>query len=115
GFYRAVPGFILQGGDREDGPAPAPRAFSAGPTGRRFDKPGMVGFTDPAARGSFFITLMPAPWLDADHAPFGEVVQGMGLVEKAAASPEEPYDAQGRRIDRLRRPLLIRKISIEQR
>jgi cyclophilin family peptidyl-prolyl cis-trans isomerase len=85
-FYRVVPGFIAQAGD--------PSATGTGGPGYYFNsevradlmfsKPGVVAMANsgPDTNGSqFFITYTPQPKLDGSYTIFGQVVQGMDVVE----------------------------------
>ncbi len=100
-FHRVIDGFMAQGGD--------PAGTGAGGPGYtikdefhpelRHDKPGVLSMANrgPDTGGSqFFITHVPTPWLDDKHAVFGEVVEGMDVVnslrERDPQRDREPGD-----------------------
>jgi cyclophilin family peptidyl-prolyl cis-trans isomerase len=100
-FHRVIEGFMAQGGD--------PTGTGAGGPGysirdefhpdRRHDKPGVLSMANrgPNTGGSqFFITHVATPWLDDRHAVFGEVVEGMDVVnalrERDPQRDREPGD-----------------------
>ncbi len=100
-FHRVIEGFMAQAGD--------PTGTGAGGPGYsirdefhpdlRHDRPGILSMANrgPNTGGSqFFITHAPTPWLDDRHAVFGEVVEGMEVIEaireRDPQSDREPGD-----------------------
>lgn len=84
-FHRVEPGFVVQGGDPNGngtgGPGYSIKAeFSSKPHLR--GTLAMARSQDPDSAGSqFYICLAPAPFLDGKYTVFGQVTEGMDVVD----------------------------------
>ncbi len=87
-FHRVIPDFMIQGGDPAGTGFGGPGYKFADETAgspHKFDKPGKLAMANagPNTNGSqFFITVAPTTWLTGKHTIFGEVVEGMDVVNK---------------------------------
>ena len=83
-FHRVLDGFMAQGGDPTGTGSGGPGyEFEDEINDLTFDKPGMVAMANsgPDTNGSqFFITYAPTEWLNGLHTIFGQVIEGMDVV-----------------------------------
>jgi len=106
-FHRVIPDFMIQGG--------CPQGTGTGGPGYTFRDEindhkvvrGALAMANagPNTNGSqfFIVTTDAAPWLDGKHTVFGEVSEGMDVVDKIGTLPTDARDrpTQEARIDRL--------------
>ncbi len=85
-FHRVLEGFMAQGGDPTGTGAGGPGyQFEYEPNDLTFDKPGVVamansGAATPTNGSQFFITFVPTPQLNGGYTVFGQVIDGMDVV-----------------------------------
>jgi cyclophilin family peptidyl-prolyl cis-trans isomerase len=106
-FHRVIPDFMIQGG--------CPEGTGTGGPGYTFKDEindhkvvkGALAMANagPNTNGSqfFIVTTESAPWLDGKHTVFGEVTDGMDVVDKIGTLPTDARDRprQEARIERL--------------
>ena len=107
-FHRIIKDFMIQGG--------CPQGTGTGGPGYTFEDEfnqhkvvrGALAMANagPNTNGSqfFIVTTEAAPWLDGKHTVFGEVREGMDVVDKLEALPTD-------RSDRPEEPAVIEKLT----
>ncbi len=114
-FHRVIPGFMIQGGcpnTKED--YDARMAHGTGGPGYHIaaefnDRPhdrgtvSMARSQHPDSAGSqFFICVAPARFLDKQYSAFGEVIEGMEVVDEIVGAPRDSRDNPKEKIEMIK-------------
>jgi peptidyl-prolyl cis-trans isomerase A (cyclophilin A) len=111
-FHRIIDGFMIQGGDPTGTGTGGPgyRFADEIDKSHKFDKAGIMAMANagPNTNGSqFFITVAPYPQLPTNYTIFGEVVEGLGVVQKIGAVRTDPNN-------RPLQPVIMKTVTIER-
>jgi len=122
-FYRAEPGFVIQGGLRDAAGNPRQNPYGTFPFEYKLEnKRGtvtMARYTDPnSATGEFFISLNNNRNLDRTGGPgygqgfevWGEVMSGMDVAERIVAQPTNVDRGSGMHM--LNAPVVIQRATL---
>ncbi len=115
-FHRIIQGFMIQGGDPEGtgmgGPGYGIKGEfrSNGFENNLHHAAGVISMARSAmpnsAGSQFFIMHKDAPHLDGDYAAFGQVTEGLDVVDKLATVPTDYSD---RPVD----PVVMTKVTVD--
>ena len=92
-FHRVAPGFVIQGGDPAGTGRGGPGYTIKAEFNKRQHLAGTVAMArtaDPDSAGSqFYVCLAPAPHLDGQYTVFGQVIEGMEVVQVIGSTPTD--------------------------
>jgi cyclophilin family peptidyl-prolyl cis-trans isomerase len=95
-FHRVIPDFMIQGGcPRGDGTGGPGYEFEDEPNDRRVVRGALaMANRGPDTNGSqfFIVTTESAPWLDGKHTVFGQVSDGMAVVDEISDVARDASD-----------------------
>lgn len=118
-FHRVIPGFMIQGGDPNTKDQPRNLHGTGGPDWRvpaEFNDiphtPGILSAartSDPNSAGSqFFLMHERSPHLDRQYSVYGQVIEGMDVVEKIVH-----LDRDGNDNPLEENPAIMEKVTVE--
>jgi len=109
-FHRVIPGFMIQGGDPNSKNPDKSTHGTGGPGynvkaefNSKSHKRGILSMArsaNPDSAGSqFFICVADAPHLDRQYTVFGEVINGIDVIDKIVSQPRDRRDNPNERIE----------------
>ena len=109
-FHRVIPGFMIQGGDSNSKDADKSKHGMGDPGyklkaefNEKSHKRGILSMArsrNPDSAGSqFFICVKESTFLDRQYTIFGEVTEGMDVVDKIVSQPRDSRDNPNERIE----------------
>ena len=109
-FHRVVPGFVIQGGDPNSKSEDRSKHGTGGPgytleaefsnIPHKRGTLSMARAAHPDSAGSqFFICVADAAFLDGQYTVFGEVTEGMDVVDEIVAQPRDSRDNPNERVE----------------
>ncbi len=122
-FHRVIPGFMIQGGDPNTKKGDPSTWGTGGYTVNGHEVTVKAEFNDihhargivsmaraqdpNSASSQFFICVADAGYLDHQYTAFGQVIQGMNVVDEIVNAPRDPSN------DRPKDPVAIEKALVE--
>ncbi len=118
-FHRVIPGFMIQGGDPNSKLDDRSRHGTGGPghsvpaefNDTKHDR-GILSAarsSDPNSAGSqFFLMVARSPHLDGQYTAYGEVIEGLDVMDKIVALPKDARDNP-----KPENPAILEKVTIE--
>ena len=104
-FHRIIKDFMIQGGCPNSKNPDSGKAGMGGPgwqipceksaLAKAHDRPGLFSMANAGKNtggSQFFLTTVPTPWLNGNHAVFGEVVIGMDVVKSIESQETDRRD-----------------------
>ena len=95
-FHRVIPDFMIQGGDPTGTGSGGPGyTFEDEPNDRKVVRGALaMANAGPNTNGSqfFIVTADACPWLDGKHTVFGQVTDGMDVVDEISALDTDARD-----------------------
>ena len=111
-FHRIVKGFVIQGGCPKGDGTGGPGYHVDAEFNARKHMPGTLAMAraqDPNSAGSqFYVCLAPLPQLDGSYTVFGQVTDGMSVVERIG---KVETDARDKPVE----PVFIEKVTIQDK
>jgi peptidyl-prolyl cis-trans isomerase B (cyclophilin B) len=110
-FHRVIPGFMIQGGDPTGTGTGGPGYQVNAEFNKKKHTRGVLSAArsqSPNSAGSqFFVMHQTAPHLDGQYTAFGEITEGLDVVDKIVSAPTGAND-------RPKKPASIKKITVTE-